>query len=61
MMHWKLTRWVTMHEAVPVTRPLQNHFPLFTHFTTHAALWIPQYLEKHKLSASSVAATIKLT
>ncbi len=34
-----------MHEAVPVTRPLQNHFPVFTHFTTQDALWMPQYLQ----------------
>ena len=33
-----------MQEAVPVTRPLQNHLPLLTHFTTEAALWMPQYL-----------------
>ena len=40
----QLTRCVTMQEAVPVTRPLQNHLPLFTHLTTEAALWMPQYL-----------------
>lgn len=44
-----------MQEAVPVTRPLQNHFPLFTHFTTHAALWIPQYLQEYGLSGFSEA------
>ena len=33
-----------MQEAVPVTRPLQNHLPLLTHLTTEAALWMPQYL-----------------
>ena len=34
----RLTRWVNMQEADPVTRPLQNHLPLFTHFTTQEAL-----------------------
>ena len=34
-----------MQEAVPIAaRPLQNHFPVVKHFTTHAGLWIPQYL-----------------
>lgn len=39
------TRWVSMQEAVPVTRPLQNHLLLFTHLTTQDALWMPQYLQ----------------
>lgn len=33
-----------MHDAVPVTLPLQNHFPVVMHFTTDAGEWIPQYL-----------------
>lgn len=33
-----LTRWVKMQEAVPVTRPLQNHLFVLTHFTTQDAL-----------------------
>lgn len=33
-----------MHEAVPVTRPLQNHLPVVRHLTTQAGLWMPQYL-----------------
>ena len=36
------TRCVTMHAAVPVTRPLQNHLPLVRHLTTQAGLWMPQ-------------------
>ena len=36
------TRCVTMQEAVPVTRPLQNHLPEVTHFTTDAGEWMPQ-------------------
>jgi hypothetical protein len=31
-----------MQEAVPVTRPLQNHLPVVKHLTTQAALWMPQ-------------------
>ena len=33
-----------MHEAVPIVRPLQNHLPVGTHFTTAAGFEIPQYL-----------------
>ena len=38
--------WVTMQEAVPVMRALQNHLPVFTHFTTLDGLYIPQYLPR---------------
>lgn len=34
-----------MQEAVPVTRPLQNHLPVVRHLTTQAGLWMPQYLQ----------------
>lgn len=40
----RITRWVTMQEAVPVTRALQNHLPDLTHLTTLAGVWMPQYL-----------------
>lgn len=33
-----------MQEAVPVTRPLQNHLPEVMHFTTEAGDCMPQYL-----------------
>lgn len=34
-----------MQEAVPVTRPLQNHLFVLTHFTTQDVLCMPQYLQ----------------
>lgn len=37
-----LTRCVMMQDAVPVTRPLQNHLPVVRHLTTQAGLWMPQ-------------------
>lgn len=33
-----------MQEALPDTRPLQNHLPVVRHFTTDAGLCMPQYL-----------------
>ncbi len=33
-----------MQEPEPWTRPLQNHLLVLRHLTTHAGLWIPQYL-----------------
>lgn len=40
-----LTKCVTMQEADPRMRPLQNHLPEVTHFTTDAGAWMPQYLQ----------------
>jgi hypothetical protein len=39
-----------MQEAVPRTRPLQNHLPVATHFTTEAGVWMPQYLHHRTIS-----------
>ena len=44
-----------MQEADPVTRPLQNHLPLFTHFTTQEALWMLQYLLQHVRAFNSTS------
>jgi hypothetical protein len=48
MRHGKITKCVMMHAAVPVTLPLQNHFPVLTHLTTEAVLCMPQYLPSDK-------------
>jgi hypothetical protein len=31
-----------MHDPLRPMRPLQNHFPVATHLTTLAGLWMPQ-------------------
>ena len=45
------TRWVTIQEAVPIVRPLQNHLPVETHLTTVAGLAMPQYLPSTRRSS----------
>lgn len=40
-----LTRCTMMQEPELPMRPLQNHLPVEMHFTTHAGLCTPQYLQ----------------
>jgi hypothetical protein len=34
-----------MQEPLLPMRPLQNHLPVYRHFTTHEGLCTPQYLQ----------------